>query len=440
MDSQTRRTLSTIVNAQAVPGRDDVQIHRNFSALGNILSRSKNTSQQEEVFEHVQFYVQQTLDRANRFLLSPKIRSNNIRDGLLAVRDQALALQEEYFSPKKAERVIVSKQARGISQELGAKPFKHIPYSTITIPLGHERELFSALSQHAKAHAEKQYHVSPRTGIQNNEWPLELIGAPRSWDHSTGDGVRVAVLDTGIDYQHSLIRDRFTPNKGYDFINDTNQPLDDNGHGTHVAGSIAAHQFGVAPHATLYALKFLDMNGWGGEVDLLRALEWCYDNNVDVVNGSFGSMYPSAAEQAACELLTNNNTLVIAAAGNGASSDYSYPASYENVISVAAVDKNKAHAWFSQTNDQVNISGPGVDVRSIYPGEQYKTLSGTSMATPHVAGAAALAFALNPDADYVRDLLQTTSENLGDRKKFGEGLVRCDYAVGVDSFRSRWSA
>ncbi len=442
MHPKTRQTLSEILHTQSIPGRDDLHIARNFERLRSVLDAVRHTPEQEEVYAHVHFYLEQTANRASRFLLSPQLTSSSARQGLFAIRDQAMTTIEEYFlQAPPQDQLIVSGRGHSASSavgELSPKPFKHIPYSVVRIPAGHNREVYAQLARQGGCQKEKRYHVRPQQSTGSHEWPLKLVCAPQAWDTTRGEGVRVAVLDTGVDYTHPSLANRFTQNKGYDFIHNTPQPRDDNGHGTHVAGSIASERFGVAPDATLYALKFLNQHGSGGEVDLLRALEWCYDHNVNIVNASFGSSHPSQAEKAACDFLAKNNILIVAAAGNDGNTKYSYPASYDSVVSVAAVDKHKKHARFSQANNQVNIASPGVEVNSCYPNNTTKYLSGTSMATPHVAGGAALVFAQQPTSGYVREVLDVSAENLGDAHKFGSGLLRCDKAAQVAQLHSRW--
>lgn len=440
MDPKIRQALNNVLQDNAIPGRDDARIQSHFSTLETILSHANTLPKhkRQEVFSHTQFYLEQTLDRATRFLLSPKLSNQKVRRGLNDLRDHIYALQQEYLVPRK-ERVLIHHSehtTNSPAHDLSAQSLTHIPYSVVTLP-SQDSSALTALATHHRAHREKRYFVRPKKGASTHRWNIDLVGAPQCWKASTGHGIRVGVVDTGVDYTHTHLAARFEENKGYDFVHNTNDPMDDNGHGTHVAGSIAGKEVGVAPGATLYALKFLDEYGMGGEVDFLRAAEWAIDHELDILNGSFGSGYASAPEEAMCNTLRQHGVLFIAAAGNKGDTSYCYPASYDSVYSVAAVDRHKTHAWFSQANDQVRISAPGVDVYSTIPGG-FAEFNGTSMATPHVAGAAALVYEPFMTPEYTQELLDMSAEDLGDARKFGRGLVRPDNALEITSFAERW--
>jgi len=229
--------------------------------------------------------------------------------------------------------------------------------------------------------------------------------------------------------------------------------MDDNGHGTHVAGIIAALDneigvVGVAPEAELYALKALDKTGSGYVSDVVAAIMWATDPNndgntddrMDVINMSFGGAYNSWLLDAACLLAYYQDKLIlVAAAGNsgnppGKGDNVGYPAAYDSVIAVAATDQSDERARWSSTGLDVELAAPGVSIYSTYIGG-YDTLSGTSMASPHVAGVAALVIASGiSDAMGVRTKLQETADDLGASGRdslYGYGLVNAAEAVGV---------
>ncbi len=275
----------------------------------------------------------------------------------------------------------------------------------------------------------------------DNSWGVNRIGAGSVHDLYTGANVNVAVIDTGIYYPHSDLDGNYRG--GYDFVNKDNDPLDDNGHGTHVAGIIAAEDnnsgvVGVAPQASLYALKALDASGSGYVSDIIEALDWCCDNDIQVINMSLGSTSDAVGFQAAIGRAYEAGIVIVAAAGNSGKSNgkgdsIEYPARYEEVIAVGAVDRSDTRAYFSSTGPLLELSAPGVSVISCYPGG-YASASGTSMASPHVAGTAALILAANPGISNtgLRQLMQATADDLGSAGKdtlYGYGLVDADEVV-----------
>ncbi|NOX44392.1 MAG: S8 family peptidase [Caldiserica bacterium] len=278
----------------------------------------------------------------------------------------------------------------------------------------------------------------------DNTWGVVRIGADLV--HASGDlgaGIKVAILDTGIDYTHPDLDANYYG--GYDFVNDDPDPMDDHGHGTHVAGTVAAEDngvgvVGVAPAAELYALKVLDADGSGYWSDLIAALDWCVRNGIQVVNMSLGGTGNDELE-AACQAAYDAGVLLVAAAGNsgnpaGRGDNISDPAAYPSVIAVAAVDRDDTRASWSSTGPDLELSAPGVNINSTLLGGGYGEMSGTSMASPHVAGTAALVWAAYPGLSNVelRHILRDTADDLGDAgwdPQYGFGLVDADEAAGV---------
>jgi subtilisin family serine protease len=260
-------------------------------------------------------------------------------------------------------------------------------------------------------------------------WNLDAIGLEEALSYSDGQGVKIGIIDTGVDYTHPEIRGRFGSGKGHDFV-DGRDPKDRNGHGTHVAGIAAGIQYGIARGATLYSLRVLDEKGGGSEADVVAALDWAGTNGIDVVNMSLGAPSASSALEDMCNALADEGVLLVAAAGNNGYGA-NYPAAFgDAVIAVAAVDKQLTHPGFSNIYETNDISAPGVHVTSSYLGG-YRSLSGTSMASPHVAGTLALALsALRRNAD-LEQLMGKTAQELGEHDVFGAGLVRADSLVGA---------
>lgn len=240
--------------------------------------------------------------------------------------------------------------------------------------------------------------VNPTAIFHNNmaqeiPWGINRVNAPKAWTISRGGGVRVAIVDTGIDYNHFelLIKG------GFNAIRPGRSIQDDNGHGTHVAGTVAALDnnwgvAGVAPEAALYGVKVLDSDGSGYDSDIAHGLQWCVQERMAVANLSLGG--PSGSEVLAMAV---RNTVaagvaIVAAAGNDGG-PVGYPAAYPESIAVAASDEADNVAYFSNRGPEIDFIAPGVSVRSTTLGGGYGYASGTSMASPHVTGLAVLAIA-----------------------------------------------
>ena len=267
-------------------------------------------------------------------------------------------------------------------------------------------------------------------------WGVNRIGTEAT--HATGNkgaGVRVAIVDTGIDCTHPDLDGNCMG--GMDFVNGDNDPSDDHGHGTHVAGTVAAEDngsgvVGVAPEAQLYGLKVLSASGSGYWSDIIAAIEWAADNGIQVTNNSYGGGYPGSIVEAAFDASYAQGVLHIAAAGNsgscaGTENSVGYPARFASVVAVAATMSNDARPCFSSTGPDVEIAAPGVSVNSTRMGGGYVAFSGTSMASPHVAGAAALVIASGIDSNAdVRQRLDNAADDLGVAGRdthYGFGMV-----------------
>ncbi len=267
-------------------------------------------------------------------------------------------------------------------------------------------------------------------------WNLKAIHSYEANNKADGSGVNVGIIDTGIDYTHKEILDNFTDLKGYDFIMNNTNPFDLNGHGTHVSGIVAGKTCGIAKKVNLYAIRVLDADGAGSEVTVMQGIEWALKNNMHIINMSLGSEEASKAFEDLCDYAFNNNLLMVAAAGNEGFG-YSYPAAFDGVISVAAINTELKHAYFSNVADTNDISAPGVSILSSFPDNTYRVLDGTSMATPHVTGAISLLLGLNqnPGREKLESILKGTAEILTNNTKFpykevyGSGLLRADNMV-----------
>jgi len=225
-------------------------------------------------------------------------------------------------------------------------------------------------------------------------WGVDRVHAPAAWDNTRGKGVRVAVIDTGIFTGHPDLQGKV--DGGYDAFSKTELKenyQDKNGHGTHVAGTIAANGTklkGVAPLARLYAVRVLDADGSGSISGIIDGLIWCANNHIQVANMSLGSDKPSATLQRALRYAAAMGVVVVAAAGNSGGA-VGYPAAYPETIAVSASDSSDKIASFSSRGPEVGFIAPGVSIVSSAMDGGYANMSGTSMAAPHVTGLAALA-------------------------------------------------
>jgi subtilisin family serine protease len=232
--------------------------------------------------------------------------------------------------------------------------------------------------------------ASPVQPPETLPWGISKIRAEQST--SKGLGVKVCISDTGIDLTHPDLQTNIISH--FNTINSSKSAKDDNGHGTHVAGTIAAIDnsigvVGVAPQAKLIAIKGLNRSGSGFTSDLAESIDECRVRGADIINMSWGSSVPATAIHQALIRAHDAGILLIAAAGNNGGA-VGYPAAHPEVVAVSATDENDALALFSSFGEKVENSAPGVDIQSTWQGNTYKTISGTSMASPHVAGVAAL--------------------------------------------------
>ncbi|UAA40773.1 S8 family serine peptidase [Paraneptunicella aestuarii] len=244
---------------------------------------------------------------------------------------------------------------------------------------------------------------------------------------------KVCIIDTGYSYGHEDLPTDVTGVANSSQVGSWNN--DGHGHGSHVAGTIAGLDntvgvVGVYPDVDLHIVKiFNDQGSWTQSSDLIVGMQQCADAGANVISMSLGGGASSAAEENAVNGFVSQGILLIAAAGNDGNSSMSYPASYDGIMSVAAVDSSSNVASFSQYNSQVEIAAPGVAVNSTLPGNTYAAWSGTSMATPHVSGVAALVWSFYQQCsnEQIREALQATAQDRGAAGKdnfYGWGIVK----------------
>jgi subtilisin family serine protease len=280
---------------------------------------------------------------------------------------------------------------------------------------------------------------------ETQDWGLKLFGIPKVWSRTKGEGVKVAVLDTGVALDHPDLKGQIVAAR--DFTGSRSGPADLHGHGTHCAGVIAAAEndtgvVGVAPKAKLLVGKVLGDNGSGGSGGIAAGVKWAADNGADIISMSLGSSSPDGAIHSAIKYAASKGVFVIAAAGNEGpyENTVGYPGGFPECVCVAAIDQAKRIAKFSSRGRAVDVAAPGVDILSTYPPKNYARLSGTSMATPFVAGVVALLLARqkatgNVTIKSIDDLLaaiKKTSVDAGSSghdNQFGWGLIDPDSLV-----------
>ncbi len=282
----------------------------------------------------------------------------------------------------------------------------------------------------------------------SKQWHLKRVGAESAWDESCGMGVTVAVVDTGI---ACFDKGPFTKGSdlqgtrcegGFNFVDKKAPGYDDQGHGTHVAGTIAQTTnngkgtAGLAYCATLMPVKVLNKSGFGTTANVAEGIRFAADHGAQVINLSLGGPIKSDILEAAVKHAHDKGVVIVAAAGNSGRS-VGYPAAYPDVIAVSATDSNDNIASFSSRGPEVAIGAPGVNVtqQTICNGgrdkcEIFGTFNGTSMASPHVAGAAAMVVGMGiTDPDAVRSKLQSTANPKSEKNLYGAGILRVDSAV-----------
>jgi subtilisin family serine protease len=264
-------------------------------------------------------------------------------------------------------------------------------------------------------------------------WGVDRIDA--ELNANKGAGVGVAIIDTGIDLTHPDLAHVVA---GANFVRQGQAPNDDNGHGTHVAGIVAAANnsfgyVGVAPDATVIAVKVLDRNGSGSISGVVAGINWVAANHtaygIKVANMSLGAAGFSQSLYNAIQSATNAGVTFVVAAGNSAANAANFsPAGFDNVITVSALNSNNTFAYYSNYGSVIDLIAPGTSIPSLYKNHGYATLSGTSMASPHVAGSAALWLKDHPGDTFaaVRSALITSGEAgtwAGDPDGISEKLV-----------------
>lgn len=313
--------------------------------------------------------------------------------------------------------------------------------------------------ERAELNRNRNAHFIPDDPLYRYQWHLPQIQMPQAWDLSRGRGVIVAILDTGIAFEDrgnykqasDLVNTHFV--KGWDFVNNDAYPNDDHGHGTHIAGTIAQSTgngqgvAGIAYEASIMPVKVLDFTGSGWDTIVSDGMKWAVDNGAKVINLSLGGGFPSGILEETINYAYSKGVVVVASSGNSAG-PVEYPAAYDKAIAVGAIRYDALYSYYSNFGTPLDIVAPGGDLRVDQNADgnpdgvlqqtfaprtpakfDYLPLQGTSMATAHVSGVAALLISAGvaTDPDAIRQSLQWTARDLGPvgwDQHYGYGLIQ----------------
>ncbi len=379
----------------------------------------------------------------------PKVSGENDREvGRIMVswEEGAVARVLSYLTGTGGAAEQALKRCPGLLERISEGGWVAPGLQAIELPQGvtlvQAKEVLESLSgvRYVEEDAVVSADAVPNDPYYSRQWHLPRIGAERAWEVSRGDAeITVAVVDTGVDPSHPELAGRVLA--GYDFVGEDDDPGDENGHGTYVAGIVAAAGdngqgvAGVAWRVRVLPVRVLDANGQGFYSDVVAGIRYAADRGARIINLSLGGGAYSRALQEAVDHARARGSLPVAAAGNSAAPSLDYPAACQGVVGVGATDGNDLLASFSNHGEDLDIVAPGVSIYSTYPGGRYVSMNGTSAAAPQVAGAAALLLSVRGSlsAAEAEQRLLSTARNLGEPGRdnvTGWGLVQLDKAMG----------
>jgi subtilisin family serine protease len=352
-------------------------------------------------------------------------------------------------------------QLRQIQSEIGAKAYQKLGYTYVFRAEKLEaKQLMDYFKKWDVAYAEPHFFYmtndvpagddAPDTSaaapvVPNDslfaryQWNLPITDTTQGWSVNRGDkSVTVGIIDTGVDMNHTDLQGNIA--QGYNVVDPASDPLDDVGHGTHVAGIISAlvnNGVGVAGmtwYNPVMPVKVLDASGSGSTYAVAQGIIWATDHGAKVLNMSLGNYADANFLHDAIKYAYDHDVVLIAASGNDNTDRPGFPAAYPEVFAVAATDSHNNKAPFSNYGDYIDVAAPGVSIASTYPHNQYAALSGTSMACPHVTALAALIRSTNPllTNEEVMDVMRKSAKDIGPAGKdpyFGYGLIDVVKAV-----------
>ncbi|WP_026689564.1 S8 family peptidase [Alteribacter aurantiacus] len=304
----------------------------------------------------------------------------------------------------------------------------------------HKKRSHPALDYKPRLIEPQQEGTTPNDELYDPyQWNLEQITVEEGWQITSGnEEIPIAIIDSGVDPEHVDLEDKIIG--GYNAFENNENYYDEHGHGTHVAGVAAAVTnnvegiAGVSWTNPILAVKALDANAEGNSFSIADAIRWSVDNGARVINMSLGDSHDSEVMRDAIRYAYEQDVVLIAASGNEAVETPMYPAAYPEVFTVAALDPDGQHAQFSNFGEHVDVSAPGEHIPSTYVGNEYVAMSGTSMASPHVAGLAGLILSINPELsnEEVYDIMRNSCNDIGDSGfdiYTGHGIINVTNAI-----------
>ncbi|ARI76449.1 S8 family peptidase [Halobacillus mangrovi] len=363
-------------------------------------------------------------------------------------KKKSVNVQEEKGQYVKGEVVVKFKEGKSLKsnqlESFGAKTIDQEvaeDKNVKVLKVGNVEAVVKALNNNPNVEYAEPNYIFEATWTPNDTYYSGYQYGPQNtdteaaWNVTRGSNSQeIAVIDTGVDYNHPDLDGKTI--KGYDFVDNDNDPMDLNNHGTHVAGTAAAETnnargvAGMAPNTNILAVRALDASGSGSLNDIADAIRYSADAGAEVINLSLGCNCDTQTLENAVNYAWSKGSVIIAAAGNDGVSTTFEPASYTNVIAVGAVDQYNRKASFSNYGTWVDVTAPGVSIASTTPNNGYMYMSGTSMASPHVAGLAGLLASQGRSNSNIRAAIEQTADSIsGTGYYFEHGLINSYDAV-----------